>query len=523
MHRSSVALAVLVQGAACLRRGKEAANLGGVPILNYRYRHMQASAMGMEADSFDWIVKFKDGVQDEQLNDFCDGKCSLVGHPGKGGVPLATVRATEKKLEAMLEAHPGIAEFIEPDSPVFAEELAETQNTPPWGHATINLASAQFTGRGTHIYVMDTGIRVTHLDFGGRAIPTIDTMATGAVVECDPADTTCAWDDNSHGTHCAGTAGGTTYGVAKEATLHAMKVCCGGGTNINGGMDWIAQFAQKPAVMTMSLGSYTTPESSRVAVDAVVNSGVTVTVSAGNRGTDSCLKSYTFIASAIGVGSSTSTNARSGFSNFGTCNAIFAPGSSIVSASSSSDTGSSTKSGTSMAAPHVAGGVALLLEEDPTLVAGDGVRSVLRARATAGALSGLREGDPNLLLNVGVEGGPTTPGPTWAPAPTPAPGTWTVRGNGCQMDGACIQSNNYPSNYGNNEACIVELGGIPLAVDGDFATERSYDELIVGGVTYSGEPPSNLASLNGVYTGQLTWNSDYSVTKSGWRICRTDV
>jgi len=349
-------------------------------------------------------------------------------------------------------------------------------------------------------------------------VPTVNTMESGGVVtECDPADPTCALDDHGHGTHVAGTAGGMTFGVAKQAVLHAMRVCCGGGTNINGGMDWLAQFAQKPAVMTMSLGSYTTPESSRVAVDAVVNSGVTVTVSAGNRGTDSCLKSYTFIASAIGVGSSTSTNARSSFSNFGTCNAIFAPGSDILSASYSSDSGSATMSGTSMAAPHVAGAAALLLEEDPTLVAGEGVRSVLRARATANVLSGLQTGDPNLLLNVGVEGGPTTLRPTLPPAPTPAPGTWVVKGSGCEMNGACVQSNNYPQNYGNDEACVIEIGGLPIAVE-DFETESGYDKLTADGVAYSGTS----INIDGVHSGSLSWASDYSVTNKGWRICRTD-
>merc|ERR1719210_2307880 len=102
------------------------------------------------------------------------------------------------------------------------------------------------------------------MDFGGRAVPTVDTITSGGpVIECNPWDIHCAADNNGHGTHVAGTAGCTTYGVAKEAVIHSMKVCCGGGMNFNGGMDWIAQFAQKPAVMTMSSGSSTTPESSR--------------------------------------------------------------------------------------------------------------------------------------------------------------------------------------------------------------------------------------------------------------------
>merc|ERR1719343_1796523 len=152
--------------------------------------------------------------------------------------------------------------------------------------------------------------------------------------------------------------------------------------------------------MTMSLGSYSTPESSRIAVDAVVNSGIVVTVSAGNRGTDSCLKSYTFIASAIGVGASDSENVRASFSNFGTCNAIFAPGVGTVSASNFDDSGSRTMSGTSMAALMVAGVSALLLEQDGTRSPAK-IRELLRSRATAGVLKSLRTGDPNLLLNAG--------------------------------------------------------------------------------------------------------------------------
>jgi len=486
--------------------------------MNYRYRHMQ---MQVAAEGeYDWIVKFKDGMKDQDLQEFCEGSCKMAGHPSNGGIPLATVRATEEDLESLLVRHPGMVEFVEPDSPVELEPDMGTDEITQrnmYNLEVINLDQAQYTGKGSHIYVMDTGIRVTHQDFGGRAVATVDTIAGGGTpVECAPGDTSCALDDDGHGTHVAGTTGGSTFGVARDAVIHAMKVCCGSGTNINGGMDWIVQFAQKPAVMTMSLGSYSTPESSRVAVDAVVASGVTVTVSAGNRGTNSCEKSYTFIASALGVGSSTSTNERSGFSNYGTCNAIFAPGSSITSASYGSDTGSAVKSGTSMAAPLAAGAVAVLLEEIPTLTPAQ-VKSTLRARATVGALSGLLTGDPNLLLNVAMPyTGPPTPAPP-TPAPPP-PGTWELTGSGCQMSGNCVSSNNYPSDYSNNENCGVELfGDIPLVFEA-FNTESSYDFLRVGGGSYAGTSGPASAS----YTGTLSWSTDGSVTNSGWKFCRTD-
>jgi len=514
MRVTSAAFAVLLQGSSALRRSVPK-KIAGIPLLNYRYRQLQPAVAGTGSDEYDWIIKFKDGLSDEHLEEFCEGGCKSMGHPSNGGLPLATVSTTEKKLESWLQRHPGVVEFVEPDSPVEMEPHSHTEEATEqdmYNLDLINLPEAAYTGRGSHIYVMDTGIRTTHQDFGGRAVATLDVFRGG---ECQPGDNACAADDRGHGTHVAGTAGGSSYGVARDAILHAMRVCCGGGTDINGGMDWVAQFAQKPAVMTMSLGSYTTPESSRVAVDAVVNSGVTVTVSAGNRGTNSCDKSYTFIASAFGVGASDSSNFRATFSNFGPCNAIFAPGVQIVSASHTSDTESAIKSGTSMAAPLAAGAAALLLEENPTLTAAQ-VRSELRGRATANALSGLLVGDPNLLLNVAPPyTGPPTPAPP-TPAPPP-PGTWDVAGSGCEEDtDGCVFSIDHPSNYGNNQRCQISLyGDVSISVEA-FRTESGYDILSMGGGRYSG----NQGPTSGVYTGFIFWNSDHSITSSGWKLCK---
>jgi len=432
----ALCLTLAVQCVGALRKSARR-EVAGVPMRNYRYRHLQVGEVGTAQGTFDWVMKFQEGVNDQQIMSFCSGDagigdCRAIGHPSGGGVPFATVRTTEEKLEKILQRHPSLVEWVEPDTSVEIEPLIHhevqkddvVQKVGLWGHKTIGLDQTSFTGNGVHVYVMDSGIRNSHIDFEGRVIPTIDTLSTDNLIECN-GDSACALDDyKGHGTVVAGTLGGKTYGVAKKATLYSMKVCCNtfgtSSTEIIKGMDWIAQKRSIPAVMAMSIGWYETPESSRLSLDAVVASGVTVIVSAGNRDFPSCDKSYTFIRSAIGVGASTSTNQRASWSNFGECNAIFAPGSQILTTAHDSDDGTRITGGTSMAAPHVAGVAAMLLEENPTL-SPEEIRAELQGRAQVGMLSDLKPGDPNLLLWAGSSGSTPAPQPTPTPTPTPQP------------------------------------------------------------------------------------------------------
>ncbi|HEX2091641.1 MAG TPA: S8 family serine peptidase [Longimicrobiaceae bacterium] len=235
------------------------------------------------------------------------------------------------------------------------------------------------TGAGVTAYIIDTGIRFDHAEFEGRAVPGFDAFAADPV---DPLLAPTAPNDcHGHGTHVAGTVGGKTWGVAKRAKLVAVRVlnCVGYGSDADviAGMDWVAKHATLPAVANMSLGDVvptkTMGTSTEVdnAVKAMIASGVTVAVAAGNGwgngtvGADACMFPISNVPEAITVAASNATDTRTTWTNYGACIDLFAPGSGITSADYSSQTGSIAFSGTSMAAPHVAGAAALVLEQAP--------------------------------------------------------------------------------------------------------------------------------------------------------------
>ena len=247
---------------------------------------------------------------------------------------------------------------------------------------------------GVTAYIMDSGIRTTQTEFTGRIPKGFDTIGDGyGYTDC-----------MGHGTHVAGTVGGTKYGVAKKVSIIPVRVfaCTGSasGTSITNGMNWIkANHSGGPAVINLSLGGAGVSSGWKTVVDDMVANGFIVVVSAGNSTADACSYSPAYVPNAITVGSTTSTDAISSFSNYGSCLDVLAPGSSIKSASYSSDSGTATMSGTSMAAPHVTGAVARLLQKYPSYTASQ-ISSLLVSMSAKNKLSGLQAGTPNQLLNI---------------------------------------------------------------------------------------------------------------------------
>jgi len=509
--------AALAQGARVDRQKKNVRSkfVAGVPILNYHLAYdSQKSLAKTENLKQDWTVVVNPGVSDEQVATLCKlGDCKAVGHPSGGGVPFFEVSCTESELDKLMQQAKGVVKYIEPDSQVDAiPEIEDTTEAATWGLNRIGADQRDRVGTGATVFVLDTGVRTTHNDFAGRASPGAD-VTTGTLVECN-GNLGCADDNQGHGTHCAGTAGGNSYGVAPSAQVSSIKVLSDSGSGSwswsYSALDWLATSSVRPAVASMSLGGGGQQSAMKDAVDAAVAAGVTVVVAAGNDNSDACGYSPAYVPSAVTVGSTDSTDARSYFSNYGTCVDIWGPGSSVLSAGHTSDSATATLSGTSMACPHVSGAAALILGADSSK-SPQKVISDLLDEATRDAITGLRAGDTNRLLYVGAGGAPTP-----VPTPAPPPGTWSVTGTGCTMTGNCIQSSNHPGNYGNNEACTIEAAAVDITVEA-FSTESRYDWLTMSdGQAYSGSsgPPS------GTYSGVISWASDYSVVNSGWKLCK---
>ncbi|MGW3495894.1 S8 family peptidase [Streptomyces sp. NPDC001020] len=366
----------------------------------------QAAPVGMilgagasDAVSGSYIVTLKGGTKDSSALDkgIAEKYGAKISHTYGTALNGFSVRVDERQAQR-LAADPRVASVVQ-DTTVHQNHFQKDPSS--WGLDRVNQPNLPLDhgyswpepgGAGVTVYVIDTGIRISHKDFDGRASygwNFVDNNGTAA-------------DGNGHGTHVAGTIAGTKYGIAKRAKVVAVRVLDdkGAGTTaqVIAGIDWVTRHAKKPAVANMSLGSHGNAQLD-AAVRNSIASGVTYAVAAGNDGLPAGLYSPARVEQAITVGAGDQKDARAPFSNWGPSLDLFAPGVKITSDSYASDTGTATYSGTSMATPHVTGAAALYLANHPKATPAQ-VRQALVRRAVSGKITNTGLGSPNKLLQV---------------------------------------------------------------------------------------------------------------------------
>ncbi len=429
----------------------------------------------------------------QQKNIGAAGTMDRIGHVYENALEGFSAELTDEEAERV-EQDPDV-DFVEKDQPLHMNVIQN--RVPSWGIDRIDARNLPLDGAydhregdtQVHAYIIDTGIRLTHREFAGRIGDGIDIVSG----DDDPSD--C----QGHGTHVAGTVGGTTYGVDKSAILHAVRVlsCDGSGTNsgVIAGIDWVKKHHQSPAVANMSLGGGESRALDR-AVNNAVDEGIFFAVAAGNEAADACQSSPSRADKAMTVAASDRNDKFANYSNYGSCVDIIAPGSAIKSSSNAGDTASETMSGTSMATPHVAGVAALYLSHHPNATPAEVYNAIL-SDATQDHVSGIPSNTqtPNYLLysllDQGTGGGAQTK-------------SWST--------GA----------YGNNENRSTTLsipGASSLTVTISGEVEQSYDFITIydqGGNQigrYSGQLNKTITVQGASIRIQFT--SDGSVTKAG--------